>query len=208
MRTDAREWDEVFRKEGRFFAEPFQRFPELVRAFQEHRCSKLLDLGCGSGRHVVHLAKEGFQVQGTDISPTGLRMTQAWLVEEGLTAGVMLADMREPLPFCDGAFEGLLSTQVIHHAPIAAIRGTIREIWRILVSGGLAFVTVSADEAHKVDSREIEPGTFVPLSGPEAGLPHHMFSEAELRTEFQDFYPLETSLRAEGKVLAILAQKP
>jgi len=157
---------------------------------------------------VVHLAREGFRVHGTDVSPTGLHMTRAWLAEKGLAAGVVLADMREPLPFCDGAFEGLLSTQVIHHALIAAIRGTIREIWRVLVSGGLAFVTVSADEAHKEGSREIEPGTFVPLSGPEAGLPHHMFSEEELRTEFQDFYPLETSLRAEGKVLAILAQKP
>jgi SAM-dependent methyltransferase len=208
MRTDAQEWDKVFRKEGRIFSEPFQRFPEIVRTFQERGCSRLLDLGCGSGRHVVHLAREGFRVHGTDVSPTGLRMTRVWLAEEGLAAGVVLADMREPLPFSDGAFEGLLSTQVIHHAPIATVRGTIREIWRVLASGGLAFVTVSADAAHKEGSREIEAGTFVPLSGPEAGLPHHIFSKEELRTEFQDFYPLETSLQAEGKVLAILAQKP
>lgn len=208
VRTDAREWDEVFRKEGRVFAEPFQRFPEIVRVFQDRGCLRLLDLGCGSGRHVVHLAKEGFKVHGTDISPTGLRMTQDWLTEEGLAAGIVLADMRQPLPFCDGAFEGLLSTQVIHHAPITAVRGTIREIWRVLTSGGLAFVTVSADAAHKEGSREIEPGTFVPLSGPEAGLPHHIFSEEELRTEFRGFHPLETSLRAGGKVLAVLAQKP
>ena len=208
MKTDAREWDKVFRKEGRVFAEPFQRFPEIARAFQERGCSRLLDLGSGSGRHVVHLAKEGFMVHGADISPTGLRMTQAWLAEEGLAAGVVLADMRQPLPFRDGTFEGLLSTQVIHHAPISVVRGTIREIWRVLASGGLAFVTVSADAAHKEGSREIEPGTFVPLTGPEAGLPHHIFSEEELRTEFEDFCPIETSLRAEGKVLAILAQKP
>jgi SAM-dependent methyltransferase len=105
-----------------------------VQIFQDRGCSRLLDLGCGSGRHVVHLAKEGFKVHGTDISPTGLRMTRDWLVEEGLVAGVVLADMRRPLPFCDGAFEGLLSTQVIHHAPIAAVRGTIREIWRVLAA--------------------------------------------------------------------------
>ena len=81
-------------------------------------------------------------------------------------------------------------------------------MWRVLASGGLAFVTVSADAAHKEGSREIEPGTFVPLSGPETGLPHHIFSEEELRTEFRDFHSLETSLRAGGKVLAILAHKP
>jgi SAM-dependent methyltransferase len=157
---------------------------------------------------VVHLAREGFKVHGTDISPTALRMSQEWLAKEGLATGVVLADMRQPLPFCDGAFEGLLSTQVIHHAPIAAVRWTIREIRRVLASGGLAFVTVSADAAHKEGAREIEPGTFVPLSGPEAGLPHHIFSEEELRAEFQGFHPLETSLRAGGKVLAILAHKP
>ena len=208
LRTNARERDEVFRKEGRVFDEPFQRFPEIVRAFRECGYSRLLDLGCGSGRHIVHLAREGFRVHGTDIAPTGLRMAQAWLAEEGLAGGLALADMREPLPFRDGVFEGLLSTQVIHHAPISAVRGTIREIWRVLASGGLVFVTVSADQDHKEGAWEIELGTFVPLLGPEAGLPHHIFSEEELRSEFQDFHLLETSLRAGGKVLAVMAEKP
>ena len=208
QRADARHWDRIFDKEGRVFDEPFQRFPEVLRTFQQRGFSQVLDLGCGSGRHVVQFARAGFRIHGADIAPPGLRMTQAWLAEQGLAAGIVLADMREPLPFRDGAFEGLLSTQVIHHAPISIVRRTIREIWRVLASEGLAFVTVSADQDHKIGSREVEPGTFVPLSGPEAGLPHHIFTEEELRKEFQDFDLLEISLRASGKVLAVMARKP
>ena len=52
------------------------------------------------------------------------------------------------------------------------------------------------------DSASTEPmdDLFEPMIGE--------FSEEELRTEFRDFCSLETSLRAGGKVLAILAHKP
>ena len=62
---------------------------------------------------------------GLDISPTGLRLAQNWLDEEYLEAPLVQADNRHPLPFKDGAFEGLLSTQVIHHALLAEVRATI-----------------------------------------------------------------------------------
>jgi SAM-dependent methyltransferase len=116
--------------------------------------------------------------------------------------------MRSPLPFRDGAFDGLLSTQVIHHARIAEIRRTIGEIWRLLADGGVAFVSVAAQQDDDTDFEEIEPGTFVPTTGTEAGLPHHIFTEDDLRLEFEDFKILEISLRADGRVLALLAEKP
>jgi SAM-dependent methyltransferase len=207
MQPNIQAWDKIYRKDGRVFDEPFPRFGELVGVFKESGCSHILDLGCGSGRHVVHLVKEGFRACGLDVSFTGLRLAQGWLLEEGLTAGAILADMRFPLPFRGGAFDGLLSTQVIHHARIAEIRRTIGEIWRVLAGGGVAFVSVAARQDDDTDFEEIEPGTFVPTTGTEAGLPHHIFTEDELRLEFRDFEILDVSLRAEGKVLALLAQK-
>ncbi len=207
MRSNDHPWDEIFKSEGRFFPEPFPRFNEVVQIFKDHGCSEILDLGCGSGRHLIHLAKEGFKVSGLDISPTGLRLTREWMDEEGLEADLVLADTRRSLPFREGSFNGLLSTQVIHHARIAGVRNAIREIWRVLGSGGVAFVTVSGRK-DEGEFKEIEPGTIVPLTGPEKGLPHHIFSEGELREEFQDFELMDFSARAEGKVLAILAMKP
>ncbi|KPK91011.1 MAG: hypothetical protein AMJ88_14915 [Anaerolineae bacterium SM23_ 63] len=200
-------WDEIFKREGRFFPEPFPRFNEVVQIFKDHSCLEILDLGCGSGRHLVQFAKEGFKAIGLDISPTGLNLTQEWVDEEGLEVNLVLADMRKPLPFRAGSFTGVLSTQVIHHARIVGVRSAIQEIWRVLVSGGVAFVTVSGRK-DEGEFEEIEPGTIVPLSGPEKGLPHHIFSEEALKEEFQNFHLLDFSVRAEGKVLAVLLRKP
>ena len=200
-------WEAIYRRDGRVFPEPFPRFAEIIQVFRSHRCKLILDLGCGSGRHVVHLAKDGFEVIGVDISPTALSLTNAWLCEEGHRAALALADTRQPLPFCEGSLDAVLSTQVIHHALLEGVRVAIAEMWRILAPGGLAFVTVSGRRDSGVEFEEVEPVTVVPLSGPEAGLPHHIFSVNELGAEFSRFEILDVSIRAEGAVLAVLARK-
>lgn len=208
MNSTSHPWEEIYKREGRVSPEPFPRFSEVVEMFREEGCSVILDVGCGSGRHVVHLAKQGFQSLGLDISPTALHLAQAWMREEGYQACFTLGDTRQPLPFRDGSVEGVLSTQVIHHARIPEVRLAIREIRRVLVPGGLAFVTVAGRKDAGLDFEELEPGTFVPKSGPEAGLAHHIFSVAELRSEFVEYQVLDISVRAEGAVLAVLARKP
>jgi SAM-dependent methyltransferase len=179
-----------------------------VEIFRAQKCRAILDLGCGSGRHVVHLAQQGFWTLGADLSPTALCLTQSWMHEEGHEANLALADTRHPLPFRDDSFHAVLSTQVIHHARLAAVRVAIGEILRVLVRGGLAFVTVSGRKDAGVEFDLVEPGTFVPRSGPEAGLPHHIFSVGDLQSEFRDYELLDVSVRAEGAVLAVLARKP
>ncbi|NIV34330.1 MAG: methyltransferase domain-containing protein [Anaerolineae bacterium] len=208
MKPTLHPWEAIYRTDGQVYSEPFPRFGEVVDAFRARGCSLVLDIGCGSGRHVVHFAKQGFRALGLDISPTGLRLAQAWMREEGHEPGYALGDTRRPLPFRDDCVEGVFSVQVIHHARIAAVRLAIREIWRVLVPGGLAFVTVSGRKDPDLDFDEIEPGTFVPLAGPEAGLAHHIFTLEELRSEFGAYEILDLSARAEGAVLAVLARKP
>lgn len=201
-------WEQIYQNEGRGDEYPFPRFYEVVEYFKGFGCSRILDLGCGSGRHWIHFAREGFKVVGMDFSPTALRLAQEWSERELHEPLLVLADMRMPLPFKPSSFDGVFSTQVIHHACLNEVRGTIKEIFRVLGRGGAAFVTVSGkvddDRLHK----EIEPGTFVPLSGSEKGVPHHIFSEGELQVAFGNFLIKEISSRAGGKVLAVLARKP
>ena len=54
---------------------------------------------------------------------------------------------------------------------------------------------------------EIEPNTFVPLEGPEKGLPHHIFSEQEYGEVFRAFNIIELSTRGD-RVITLLATKP
>jgi len=207
MSAASNPWDSIYEREGRVFTEPFQKFDAVVEKFALHRCRRILDLGCGNGRHVVALTREGFNTVGFEFSLTGLRLAREWLGEEGLRAGLVGADARQCFPFEAGSFEGLLSTQVIHHARLSEVRVTIQEMWRVLANGGIAFVTVAGSKNEGIVWEEVETGTFVPLDGSEKGLPHHIFSEEELRSEFEVFQIDEISRRDEGKVLALWLTK-
>jgi SAM-dependent methyltransferase len=234
MTTD-HQWEKIYQKEGRVWKEPFPRFGDVIQTFQERHYRKILDLGCGSGRHVVGFDQAGFQTTGMDISPTGLNLAQRWIDEQSSSdqlpsptnevgslpvwddstltrlgwgsPGLVQADMRDPLPFHDGAFDGLMSTQVIHHALLAQVQATIREIWRILAPGGLAIVSVAGSIHDDTDYEEIEPGTFLPTTGSEAGLPHHIFDEAGLRKAFKAFEVEFIERRDAGRVLMIQARR-
>jgi SAM-dependent methyltransferase len=201
-------WEAIYATDGRVFEEPFPGFDEVVRIFKQNRCKRILDLGCGSGRHSVHLASEGFSVLGADIAQSGLKLADRWAHEAGLKLPFIQADTRVGLPFAAAAFDGVLSTQVIHHALLAQIQRTIKGIQRILAPGGVAFITVASRKDEGIQFEEVEPGTLIPMTGSEAGLPHHIFDEEELRYEFRTFRILDLTSRADGKVLAIWVRNP
>jgi SAM-dependent methyltransferase len=200
-------WEQIHRKKEWSSRDPFPRFFEVVDSFKKCGCTKVLDLGCGNGRHLIQFLKEGFDATGMDISISGLQLAQEWTQEEKLQSSFLQADMRAFFPIKSETFDGVFSTQVIHHAVIKDIRRTIREIHRVLRVGGLAFVTVSGRKDDDTDHRRIEPGTYIPLSGSEKGLPHHIFNKEELTSEFDEFQIEEISARAGGKILAVLARK-
>jgi cyclopropane fatty-acyl-phospholipid synthase-like methyltransferase len=57
--------------------------------------SRILDLGCGSGRHSLSLAKRGYeQITGVDLSPTLLEVAEQAAKEEGLSVRFEQHDMR------------------------------------------------------------------------------------------------------------------
>ena len=169
----------------------------------------VLDLGCGTGRHVVYMAQKGLHVTGLDNAPTALKLTREWLQEEGNVAGLVLSDMRTSLPFRDQVFDAVLSTQVIHHARLNTVIGTAIEMDRVTCIGGHILVSVPTYAAILKDSPElieIEPNTFVPASGTERGLPHHIFSPDELRNIFPRFQVMEL-MELGGMVTALTAVK-
>jgi SAM-dependent methyltransferase len=180
-------WDDIFRDRGHVFAEPHEDMPAFARALRARGGRTLLDLGSGTGRHVVYFARQGFATFGLDIAPEGLRLTRQWLATDGLTAGLCRQNLMAGLPYRDASFDALISVQVIHHAPIAVIRQLIGEMARVLAPGGLVFASVPKLQNQGHTYRQLEPGTFVPLDGQEAGLPHHYFTPDELREEFAQF---------------------
>ena len=61
---------------------PHEKFGSLAAAMRERRMRRVLDLGCGAGRHLVFLARQGFETYGTDVDPYGLARARSWLEQE------------------------------------------------------------------------------------------------------------------------------
>ena len=184
-------WERQYEK-GYFLNEPIHdELPAIVQRFKADDVHRVLDHGCGTGRHTVYLAKQGFEVFGLDIAPTGLSATIHKLAAEGLAGHVSLADILQ-MPYEDAFFDAIISIRVIHHNRLAVIQQTVKEMRRVLKPNGLMWVTVPVPKGHgSKHGKEIEPGTWVPTHGIEKGLPHHLFTEEGLRQLFQHFKILE-----------------
>ena len=166
----------------------------VAKIIREANMSKVLDFGCGTGRHTVYLASMGFEVYGFDWSKAAIGRTRLELLKHELKASLRVLDMNEtPLPYADSFFDAVIAVRVFHHTYIEKIGRIASEIERITRSGGVLYAEVPTyEEAMRLKlegprSEEIEPGTFVPLGGDEAGIPHHHFKRHELLRLFPRF---------------------
>jgi SAM-dependent methyltransferase len=204
------EWDDIFAEKGKVFEIPHPEMEKLSSLFIERGVIKILDLGCGTGRHLIFFSKKGFKVYGVDASPTALKMAKDWVKNEGLNVETFLHRMENPFPFENDFFDAIISIQVIHHNLKKQVIFTIQEITRVLKKNGFIFITVpylgSGSKLEGWNLKEIEPGTYVPHAGQEAGLPHHFFTEDEL-IECFDHYEIIKVYIDTTKHRALLARK-
>lgn len=89
----------------------------------------VLEIGCGIGTIVFELAKQGFDVRGTDISQVAIEYGRGKY--EGVRLEVQPA---EELAFEDGVFDVVLSFDLFEH--IARIDRHVGEVRRVLKPGG------------------------------------------------------------------------
>jgi SAM-dependent methyltransferase len=187
------DWDRIFTERGRVFTDPHADIERIVKLIRDSDGSRILDLGCGTGRHIVYFSRLGFDVYGFDASPKAIAMTQEWLNNEDLKARFCEHQMEDLFPYENDFFDAVISVQVIHHNLMNDIRKTIGEIGRVLKPGGILFVTFPvlrpAPENEEEDWKlvEVEEGTYIPQKGWESGIPHHYFTLEEIPIEFQSF---------------------
>lgn len=67
----------------------------IEKTIKLDKSARILDLGCGSGRHSLSLAKRGYEnITGIDLSPTLLEVAKQTAQEEGLAVRFEQCDMR------------------------------------------------------------------------------------------------------------------
>jgi SAM-dependent methyltransferase len=78
----------------------------LVGALGLERGQRVLDVGCGPGRHSLALARRGLDVTGVDLSPEFVELARSAAAVEELAAAFTVGDVRD-LPY-DGAFDAVI----------------------------------------------------------------------------------------------------
>ena len=116
-------------------------FDQILRGNIEPGCT-VLDAGCGYGRNLVHLLREGCKVYALDENHEAVehvRQLSASL-ETGLPPENFQVGPIENMPFPDAIADVVLCNAVLHFArDDHHFRAMLAELWRVLKPGGLLF---------------------------------------------------------------------
>jgi SAM-dependent methyltransferase len=108
---------------------------------------RIFDAGCGSGRNLVYLLREGYEVFGVDADPEAIAATRALsaTISPKMPPDNFRVEPVEAPSFPDGFADVVISSAVLHFARdddhfFSMLQGA----WRILRSGGLFFCRLAS----------------------------------------------------------------
>jgi len=180
----SKQWDRRYKEERPYREEPaVDPIPEFFEKYKEElRGGKVLDLGCGNGRNLRHIAKQGFETYGIDISEEALAQLRETLEQEKLSANIRKGSFYN-LPYENGTFDCVVSMSVLQHNDWKGAQRSFREISRVLKDGGLFLLRVRSTSRSLPEKRKDlnDRGiTYIPKEGAKAGIMLHNYSKEEI----------------------------
>jgi len=118
--------------------------------------SKIVDAGCGGGRNLVYLLREGFEVYGVD---PDARAVEAVRRLPGAERENFRQELVEEMSFADGFADVVISSAVLHFAKDdGQFRAMLAGSWRVLKPGGLFFCRLASsigieDRVQRIEGR-------------------------------------------------------
>jgi len=101
--------------------------------------TKALDVGCGTGRYALKLARRGAYVTALDQSPEMLAVARRAAQQEGLSIDFRLASLDEGLPLEANQFDLVVCALMLCHVP--DLSHALQEFARVLRPGGSLLIT-------------------------------------------------------------------
>ena len=126
----------------------------VFRNFVRDDKTKILDSGCGAGRHVAFMAQEHLIPYGVDYSDTGVDYTKFLLKKSGYNDYVnnIKYGSVTTLPFEDNFFDGVISYGVLYYLHEDEIYKAVSEMKRVLKDGGKIMMIVRSTEDYRYRS--------------------------------------------------------
>lgn len=132
--------------EEQFGAIDIYLFDQLLRGRITRR-DRIFDAGCGFGRNLVYLLREGYDVCGVDADPDTIREVHvmAAAVAPALAADRFRAEPVERHSFPEASATVVISSAVLHFArDDDAFDAMLNGSWRVLAPGGMWFCRLAS----------------------------------------------------------------
>ena len=152
-----------------------------------HAGDRLLDLGCGFGRHAFEALRRGATVVACDMAfpeleqvvATADAMRDVAEIAPGLSCTAVNGDGTR-LPFADASFDRIIASEVMEHVPDD--RAALDELTRVLRPGGTIAITIPAEFPEKICWKLSDEYHAPFVTGGHV----RIYSETELRTKMRD----------------------
>jgi cyclopropane fatty-acyl-phospholipid synthase-like methyltransferase len=148
---------------------------------------RVLDVGCGTGEHVLMAASLGLDATGVDIAPTAIRLAEQKAASRGVAAArFVVGDILSPATRAalGGPYDTITDSGVFHTFSDEDRPAFVAAVRSLLSPGGRYAMLVFSDA---------EPGTWGP----------RRISQAEIRTALADGWRIESIEPVTMEVVAL-----
>ncbi len=170
MNNQKDKWEEAYNKKDnfvfypheeviRFFAKYISKRTGLTTFQKKHsnteELPKVLDLGCGIGRHVIFSNEMQVDAYGVDLSDSAIKFAIDWAKKAGIKnpkTKIVQSDITK-MPFQNNFFDFVVSHGVLDSMSESNSRNSIIETARVLKTGGYFYCDVVSgnDSTHSPD---------------------------------------------------------
>lgn len=205
MATKKSEWDKSYENRDNFVFYPHEEVIRFVSKFIRKRIGlnefrdvaphgeerRVLDLGCGIGRHVIYCHEMGLSAYGVDLSDAAILVAREWGEQKQLPEPekrVLQGDIRN-LQWDDGFFHYAVSHGVLDSMPFEIARAASIELARVMRVGGLFYCDlISGDDSHH--AREFS-GEQIVSTAHEQGTVQLYFNLAKILSMIDGIFEIE-----------------